>query len=308
MSDATGMMDDLNDLRLFAEVVEHGGFAAAARRLGMPKSTLSRRVAALEASLGVRLLHRSTRALALTDVGRSVLGHCETIIAEARAAREAVDSARSTPSGLLRVSCPPPVIASHVGELTARFMVEHPAVRVRLEAVNRRVDVIDEGFDIAIRVRTPPLEDSDLSIRVLESHGSVVAAAPAFLDRVGRPAHPDALRDRATLDMTRLGERHVWTLIDAEARAVSVELSPRLVTHDMGALRVAALAGVGVVMLPLYLIRDDIDAGRLERVLPDFTPPKAVVHAVFPSRRGVVPAVRAFLDALTQVFADSAST
>jgi len=299
-------MDDLNDMRLFAAVVEHGGFAAAARSLGLPKSTLSRRIAALETSLGVRLLQRSTRALAVTDIGRRVLSHCEAIASEARAAREVVESARSTPSGHLRVSCPPPVIQSHVGEVAARFLVEHPAVRLRLEAVTRRVDVIEEGFDLAIRVRTPPLEDSDLTVRVLESHGSAVAAAPAYLDRVGRPVRPEDLARLDTLDMTRMGERHVWTLTDADGRAVAVELVPRLVSHDMGALRQAALAGVGVVMLPRYMLREEMIRGRLEEVLPGWSPPCGVVHAVFPSRRGLVPVVRAFLDALTEAFADSA--
>jgi len=299
-------MDDLNDMRLFAAVVEHGGFAAAARSLGLPKSTLSRRVAALETALGVRLLQRSTRALAVTDIGRRVLSHCEAIAQEARAAREVVESARSTPSGLLRVSCPPPVIQSHVGEVVARFLIDHPAVRLRLEAVTRRVDVIDEGFDLAIRVRTPPLEDSDLTVRVLESHGSAVAASPEYLDRAGRPARPEDLARLDTLDMTRIGERHVWTLTDADGRAVAVELVPRLVSHDMGALRQAALAGVGVVMLPRYMLREEMTRGRLEEVLPDWSPPCGVVHAVFPTRRGLVPAVRAFLDALTAAFADSA--
>lgn len=298
-------MDDLNDMRLFAAVVEHGGFTAAARSLGLPKSTLSRRIAALETSLGVRLLQRSTRALALTDVGRRVLSHCEVISREAEAAREVVESARSEPSGLLRISCPPPVIHSHVGAVVTRFMLDHPAVRLRLEAVTRRVDVIEEGIDLAIRVRTPPMEDSDLTVRVLESHGSAVAAAPAYLDRVGRPERPEDLARLDTLDMPRTGERHVWLLSGDDGRSVSIELTPRLVSQDMGILRLAALGGVGVVTLPRYMLREDLTSGRLEEVLPDWKPPCGVVHAVFPSRRGLVPAVRAFLDALTEAFADS---
>ena len=232
--------------------------------------------------MGVRLLHRSTRALAVTDIGRRFLSHCEAIAAEARAAREVVDSARSTPCGLVRVSCPLPVINTHVGELTARFLVAYPAVRLRLEAINRRVDVIEEGFDLAIRVRTPPLDDSDLTVRILESHGSALAATSAFLDRVGRPERPEALEKLDTLDMSRPGDRHVWPLSGPDGRTINVVHLPRLVTDDMGALRRAALAGVGVVMLPLYMIREDLSRGRLERVLPEWTPPRGIVHAVFP--------------------------
>ncbi len=150
-------MQDLNDLRFFAEVVEQNGFAAAARKLGMPRSRLSRRIGLLEDRLGVRLIQRSTRRFAVTEIGREYYGHCVAMMVEAEAAQETIDRMRSEPQGVVRVSCPSSVIYFQVGGMIARFMAQCPKMEVLLESTNRRVDVIREGFDIAIRVRFPPL-------------------------------------------------------------------------------------------------------------------------------------------------------
>ncbi|MDE1146869.1 MAG: LysR substrate-binding domain-containing protein [Azospirillaceae bacterium] len=297
-------MRDLNDLYYYAQVVDHGGFAAAERALGVPKSTLSRRVALLEDQLGVRLLQRSTRRFAVTDVGRTYHAHCLAMIAEAEAAQEAVDRTRAEPQGTVRVSCPTALVPTRVGAVVTRYMAQHPRVNIRLEASNRRVDIIEEGYDLAIRVRMPPLDDSDLIVRVLESHGSALVATADFLDRHGRPATPEDLAALPSADMPRTGGDYVWRLYGPDGIQHSMTHQPRLISEDMGLLRDAVLAGVAIAQLPHFIIDDYLAKGLLETLLPEWTLPAGVVHAVFPSRRGLVPAVRGFIDALVAEFAD----
>ncbi|ECI7685956.1 LysR family transcriptional regulator, partial [Salmonella enterica subsp. enterica] len=160
--DRTIGVQDLNDLRYFAVVVEQGGFAAAARKLGLPRSRLSRRIGLLEESLGVRLIQRTTRQFAVTDLGRDFYRHCTAMMLEAEAAIDAVERMRAEPQGLVRLSCPASVIYFQVGPMIARLMARYPKLEVQMESTNRSVDVVREGFDLAIRVRFPPLEDSDL--------------------------------------------------------------------------------------------------------------------------------------------------
>ena len=174
-------MRDLNDLYFFVQVVDHKGFAAAARALGMPRSRLSRRIALLEDRLGVRLIQRSTRSFTVTDVGMEFYRHCVAMLVEADAAQEAIERIRGKPHGIVRVSCPSSVLAFQVAEMIARFMAVCPDVEVQLESTNRRVDVIREGFDVAIRVRFPPLEESDLVMKVLAHSPQRLVAAPAML-------------------------------------------------------------------------------------------------------------------------------
>jgi DNA-binding transcriptional LysR family regulator len=182
-------MQDLNDLRFFAEVVEHNGFAAAARKLGMPRSRLSRRIGLLEDRLGVRLIHRSTRRFTVTEIGREYYCHCVAMMVEADAAQEIIDRIRSEPQGVVRGSCPSSLIYFQVGEMIARFMEECPKVEVLLESTNRRVDVIREGFDLAIRVRFPPLEDSPCRPET-RGHPQRLVASPSILKELSGPFLP----------------------------------------------------------------------------------------------------------------------
>ncbi len=298
-------MQDLNDLYYYAQVVEHGGFAAAARALGVPKSKLSRRIALLEERLGVRLIQRSTRRFSVTEIGRVYHQHCTAVVAEAEAAQEAIDRTSAEPQGLVRISCPIVLMQQRVGAVVSRFLMEHRRVRVHVEATNRRVDVIAEGFDVALRVRTPPLEDTGLVVRVLGGHGGALVASPGLLDRRERPRAPGDLDRFDSLDMTRLGGEHRWRLTGPDGTVSDVPHRPRLVTDEMMTLRRAALDGAGVVALPKYLVEDDLARGALEAVLPPWTPPSGLVHAVFPSRRGLLPAVRTFIDALAAEFASA---
>lgn len=291
-------ISDLNDLRLFAEVVERGSFTAAARALGLQTSKLSRRVRALEEELGVRLLNRTSRSLSLTETGRQFHLHCLALVAESRAARELVEQTRTKPQGTVRISCPVGLLSSGIAEIIARYALDNPEVQVLVDATNRRVDVIEEGLDFAIRVRLPPLDDTDLAVRHLGQSTFVLVASPALAARYPAPAALDAMREWPTLSLSNSHERYAWNLFDADGRAFTLEHRPRLATDDFGSLRRAALLGVGATMLPKEFVGDDLQAGRLQRLLPGLESRAGLVHAIFPTRRGMVPAVRQLLEAL----------
>ena len=295
-------MQDLNDLYYFVQVVDHGGFAPAGRALGMQKSKLSRRIQQLEDRLGVRLLNRSSRRFSVTEIGRDFYERCLAMLVEAEAAEQVVAQVRSEPRGVVRVSCPVALLSFQFGALIARFMIEQPAIEIHLESTNRQVDVIAEGFDIAIRVRFPPTEPSDLIMRRLDTSTQCLVASPALVAHEAI-APPDLLQ-WPSLDLGPVYEPHQWQLEDADGQTASVTHHPRLVTDDMSVLREAALAGVGIVQLPTLMIWPDIEAGRLVRVLPDWRPKPGTVHAVFPSRRGLLPSVRALLDFLVSACAE----
>jgi DNA-binding transcriptional LysR family regulator len=291
-------MQDLNAMLLFAKVVEHGSYSAAARATGVQTSKLSRRIAQLELQLGVRLLQRTTRKVTVTEVGQSYYLHCAALAAEAAAAQDAIDRTRSTPQGLVRMSCPISLIEGAVGPILARFLVLHPLVRVYVDMTNRRVDLIEEGFDIALRVRSLPLEPSDLAMRKIAESTVMLVASPALLDTHGRPTHPRELARFPTVSMALPGDTYTWHFREKDGTPVAVTHTPRLMTDSFEALREAATAGVGVAYLPQFMAQQNVSAGILERVLPEFSLPPGLLHAVFPSRRGMVPAVRALIDAL----------
>ncbi|WP_423391839.1 LysR family transcriptional regulator [Burkholderia sp. LMG 21824] len=295
---------DLNDLYYFVQVVEHGGFAPAGRALDMPKSKLSRRIALLEARLGMRLIQRSTRRFTVTDVGQTYYAHCRAMLVEADAADEAIALLHEEPRGIVRVSCPIVLLDSLVGTMIAAFMVACPRVEIHLEATNRRVDVVGEGIDVAIRVRPPPLEDSDLALRVLAERGQCLVASPALLREHGAPAVPADLAQLPSLDHGAPQSAHVWRLRGPDGAHAEIHHQPRFVTGGMLALRAAAAAGVGVVQLPTMMVREEVARGELVTVLPDWAPRREIVHAVFASRRGLLPAVRALLDFLAERFAE----
>ena len=290
-------MNDLNDLYYFAAVVDHGGFAAAERALGIPKSRLSRRISALEGELGVRLLQRSTRRFAVTDVGTSVHRHAQSMLAEAQAAREAVDRLSAEPRGVVRVSVPVGLAQQQIPQLLPEFLARYPKVRVQLHVSNRRVDLINEGFDVAVRVRNKLDDDGSLIMRSFGQIQELLVASPAYLDRAGRPKTPDELADHVTLSMSEDEARQRWELQrDGETRRI--DLKPRVAGFDFPMLMALAKQGVGITMLPETLCADAVRAGELEVVLPQWSLPQGTCHAVFASRRGLLPAVRVFIDFL----------
>lgn len=287
-------MQDLNDLYYFVQVVDHGGFAPAARVIGQPKSKLSRRIIELEERLGVRLLNRSSRRFSVTEVGQEFYRHCAAMLVEAEAAEQVIAELRAEPRGVIRMACPVGLLQFQFSGLIARFVKDNPAVEIHLKSFNRPVDVIAEGFDLAIRVRFPPLDDTGLVMRKLDDSHQCLVASPDLLARsIGSPADLNGL---PSLDLGPVRSDYIWELESRDGQRASIRHNPRIVTDDMATLRAAALDGLGIVQLPTLLIWPDVTSGRLVHVLPDWRPPAAVVHAVFPSRRGLLPSVRALLD------------
>ena len=291
-------MQDLNDLYYFVSVVDHGGFAAAGRALGLQKSKLSRRILRVEERLGVRLLNRSSRRFSVTEIGREFYDRCVAMLVEAEAAEQVIAQVRAEPRGVVRMSCPVALLHSQFGALIARFMVMNPAVEVHLESTNRRVDVIAEGFDVAIRVRFPPLEPTDLIMRRLDESTQYLVASSAL---IRTPlSSPSDLSGLPSLDVGPAHQDHQWRLEHKDGQTALIPHRPRLITDDMAVLREATLAGAGIVQLPSVMIWEDIRAGRLVHVLPQWQLRGGIVHAVFTSRRGLLPSVRALLDFLAQ--------
>ena len=291
---------DLNDLQFFAIVVEHGGYAAAERALGIPKSRLSRRITQLEADLGVRLLQRSTRKFAVTDVGQSVYRHAQSMLAEAQAAREAVDRVSADPRGLIKVSAPVTLAEEMLNKLIPEFMIAYPLVRVQMHVSNRRVDIIPEGFDVALRVRNKLDDDGELVMRRFGQISELLVASPAYLKRRGRPASPAELVAHSTLSMSEEESKQRWTLHGPDGAIERVDIQPILMTHDFPLLMATARAGLGIALLPESVCADSVRGGDLEVVVPDWHLPQGICHAVFPSRRGLLPAVRVFIDFLAE--------
>lgn len=293
-------MQDLNDLQFFAMVVDHGGYAAAERALGIPKSRLSRRIAQLESDLGVRLLQRSTRKFAVTDIGQSVYRHAQSMLSEAQAAREAVDRVSAEPRGVIKVSCPAALSQENLGQLLPEFLRRYPQVRIQLHVSNRRVDVINEGFDVALRVRSQLSEDGELVLRRFGEVHELLVASPGYLDRAGRPKTPGDLAEHSTLSMSDDESRQRWELHGPNGEVEKVDIQPILMAHDFPLLLSAARNGLGVALLPETTCADSVRKGELEVVVPDWHLPLGICHAVFPSRRGLLPAVRVFIDFLAE--------
>jgi DNA-binding transcriptional LysR family regulator len=291
-------MQDLNDMLYFAEVVDRGGFAAAGRALALPKSRLSRRIAELESRLGVRLLQRTTRKLSMTEAGERFHRHCVAVREEAEAAAETVALVQSEPHGTIRVTCPVTLAQSTIGHLIPLFLERHPKVRIDMQVSNRVVDLVQEGIDVALRVR-PTLDDSgSLIVKNLGNSQSLLVASPAQLERQGRPHSVEDLQRLATVAMSAADGRASWLLLGPGGREHEFQHRPCYTADDLLTLKFAVLQGTGMCILPDYMCLLELQQGRLEQVLPGWAPRTGVMHAVFPSRRGLVPAVRRFLDFL----------
>lgn len=291
------MTPDLNDHYFFVRSVDHGGFSAAGRALNIPKSTLSRRVIALETRLEVRLIERNSRRFVLTDMGREFYRHAQAMLIEAEAAEDAVTRRLAEPSGTVRLTCSV-AMARVLADPLTRFLVAHPKVNLIQMTTNRYVDIVEEGFDIGIRGHSQPLPDSELIQRRLIMTPWHAFAAPAYIDREGAPKRPQELAEHATLALGTRGDEAVWHLFADDGEEMIVPLRPRLRSDDLETLQIAAVAGLGLVSMPAYMAREEVMQGRLKRILPDWVTTRAVVTLLTPSRRGRLPSVRALIDFL----------
>jgi DNA-binding transcriptional LysR family regulator len=291
-------MQDLNDLVYFAEVVDRGGFAAAGRALGLPKSAPVAPGGRAGGQLGVRLLQRTTRKLSLTEVGEQYHRHCVAMREAAQAAQDAVAQAQTEPRGTIRVACPVTLAQTTLGPILPQFLARYPQVRIDMRVSNRVVDLVEEGFDVALRVR-PTLDDSgSLVVKNFGLTRTLLVASPAQLARQGRPSTWAELQTLDTVSMSTVGETATWQLVGPDGTAHAFQHQPRYVADDLLTLKFAVLAGVGMCALPDYMCADELHDGRLVQVMPGWAPRPGIFHAVFPSRRGLLPAVRRFLDFL----------
>jgi len=296
-------MEDLNELYYFVQVVEHKGFAPAGRALHVPKSKLSRRIAHLEERLGVRLIIRSTRHFSVTEVGRNYYHHCKAMLVEAEAAQEAIEMTRAEPCGVVRMTCPIGLMDSNVNTMLSKFMIQNPRVELHLESTNRRVDIVNEAVDIAIRVRRLPLEDSDWAMRLLGDRQQCILASPKLANEARKLDLPAALNRFPSLGLGLPHQEYEWVLHGPDQARVAVKHKPRFITGDMTALRNAAVAGVGIVQLPRMIVVDELQSKALIEVIPDWAPQPETIHLVFVSRRGLLPSVRTLIDFLVDEFA-----
>jgi DNA-binding transcriptional LysR family regulator len=289
---------DLNDYAYFAEVVAHGGFAAAGRALREPKSKLSRRIAGLEERLGLRLIERSSRRFRVTDTGQAFYERCRAILAEAEQAEAVVAQAQAEPGGRVRFSCPTGMVTL-IGGLISSFLIRFPKVRLQLVATDRAVDLIEERIDLALRVRSSLASDAGLTMRSLGVSTRILVASPQLASTI---ASTEQLATMATLATTDTSDDQEWHLEADDGRKQIIRVQPRLGCEDMATVREAAIDGLGVAILPDHLCRDALQAGRLVRVLPAWRGVRGTVHLVFTTRRGLSPAVRALIDHLASGF------
>lgn len=294
-------MLNLNDLRFFVQAVDCGGFTAAGRRLGAPKTTVSKRVAELEAALGARLIHRTSRSFTLTEVGRDFYDHARAALIEAETAEAVVRWRQAEPSGTVRLTASVPTAQLYLAGHLPALAEAYPKLHLVVEVTDRFVDLVQEGFDIALRSHFAPLPDSQLVQRRLAREDIVLIAAPAYLQARGTPQWP---QDLAVHDGLLTGPAattwRLWMGVgggDAD-EAVEVTPRPRMVADESVVLRKAAVAGLGITCLPEAMCRDDLAHGALARVLPEWTAGSVTTSLLMPHRRGQLPAVRAVVDFL----------
>ncbi|EIM24489.1 LysR substrate-binding domain-containing protein [Microvirga lotononidis] len=290
---------DLNDYAYFAEVVRHGGFSAASRALREPKSKLSRRIAELERRFGVRLIERSSRRFRVTDVGRAFYERCRILLLEAEQAEALVAEAQAEPYGLIRMSCPTGLVEVISGTLRS-FLTRYSRVRVQLLAVDRPVDLIGERIDIALRVRTDLTSDAALTMRSLGISRRILVASPQLASRLG--ADIGSLADAPTLSTSDSLTVVEWTLERDDGTLHTLRHEPRITCGDFSLVRDAAVSGLGVALLPDHTCANELAAGRLVRVMREWSGRRGIVHLVFTTRRGLPPAVRALIDHLAAGF------
>jgi DNA-binding transcriptional LysR family regulator len=292
-------MDKLTGMAVFARVVEARSFSAAATQLGMSRSAVSKAIAGLEDRLGARLLNRTTRRLALTEIGQAFYERCARIVAEAEEAELAVSRLQATPRGTLRVAAPVSFGTLHLAPALPDFMVRHPDLRVEIDLADRIVDLIEEGYDLALRIAALP--DSSLVARRIADNHMVVCAAPSYWRRRGRPSEPRELARHACITYAYHRTPNEWPFAGPDGR-FTVRVDGPLMSNNGDLSLAAALAGLGVVALPCFLCGSDLAAGRLEQVLGAWMPPPTGIHAVYPHGRHLSAKVRAFVDFLVERF------
>lgn len=294
-------MDHYTALRVFRHVAEMNSFAGAGRKLGLSPAAISKNIAALEARLGVRLINRTTRRMSLTEEGEIYLGHVTRGLDALTEAHDALCSPKLSPSGTLRVAAPMTITLTRLSKAIPGFLSRYPDLKLDLHLDDRRVDIVREGFDLAIR-GSPGLEDSSLVARKLATMRHVLCAAPSYFAARGVPGTPSELKSHDLIRFSLSSTADFWEF-RKDGKAERVEIGRRYSVTSSLAVRDALRAGFGVNLIPYPYVEDDLRAGRLQSALDDWETPVTTIHAIYPSRQHVAPKTRAFLDFLIEEFA-----
>jgi DNA-binding transcriptional LysR family regulator len=288
-------MDRLTSLTAFVRVVDNGGFSAAGRKLNMSTTMVSNHIQALEERLGARLLHRTTRKVSLTEVGRAYYDRATQILSDLEQADDIAGALQSTPRGTLRIYTATHIVPI-VAPVVAEFLSSYPDVKVDLNMGERTIDLIDEGFDVAIRLTPPP--DSSLIVRSLATWRHVLCCSPAYLEKHGPLRQLSELANYNCVRHVLYPYGDEWRFVDRKGTPASVRISGNLVSNSGDMLRTAALQGVGILLGPGFLVADDLDSGRLVRLLSEYRPVELSMNAVYPHRHHLSAKVRTFIDLL----------
>ena len=299
-------MDRLTEMEAFATVVDQGGFTDAARKMGISKSAVSKHVSSLEARLGARLLNRTTRRVSPTEIGLAYYDRALRVLNDAGEADALVSSMQSDPSGLLRISVATDFGGNHLSPVLGQFLEEFPDITVNMVLNNRYVELISEGFDMAIRIGE--LEDSTLRARKLTETTKRMIASPGYLDKYGRPTKIDDLNEHKLLHYSSQANGSVWKLTAPSGEKRQVRTAGGLSVNDGQSLLNAAISGLGIAYLPSFLYANAMKAGQVVDVIPDLPYETQGIYAVYPPGRFTQPKVRAFIDFLVNAFADKGPT
>ncbi len=282
---------DLNEMAIFVRVVESGSFTGAAKALGLPKSTVSRKITQLEERLGVRLIQRTTRSLSLSDTGSAYHAHCARILNDIEEANIAVTQMQSTPSGTLRITAPVLFGSAVLSSLIAEYMELHPQVNIDLVLSNQMLDLVQDSLDVAFRIGN--LEDSSLIGRYLGDVKSILCASPSYIERHGKPAHPDDINHHQLISVS--GRDH-WFMKGPNEQEVNLHIKPRLKVNDYSSLYTLALSGAGIAALPILIAAPAIKSQNLVPILCDWPFEAHPIHALYASNRHLSAKVRSFVD------------
>jgi DNA-binding transcriptional LysR family regulator len=292
-------MDKFKEMQAFVAVAESGSFVKAADHLETSKAAVSRYVAQLEERLGVRLMQRATRRLSLTDEGHAFLAHCKETLALIHDAEEEIQNKRNSPTGLIRINAPLTFGILHLAPLWGKFTALYPQVRLEVTLADRVVDLVEEGYDVAVRVASLP--SSTLISRKLASTSLVVCASPKYLKGKAKPQHPYDLKDHSVISYSYLATGDEWVFQGPDGE-VRVKTHPKIHTNNGDTCRSAALAHQGVILQPTFIVGHDIQKGDLVELLPQFKSVELGIYAVYPSRKLVSPRIRALVDFLVKEF------
>lgn len=293
-------MDKFNSIRAFTQVVISGGFAAAAREMGLSRSAVNKLVIALENELGVQLLHRSTRVVTPTETGLAFYDRCVEILASIEEAEQAIAQLHAEPRGRLRVNAPMSFGTMHLAPALADFLVQYPALQVQLTLNDRFIDPIEEGFDVTVRIAEPQ-QAASLIVHLLAPAQRVLCAAPIYLETYGIPSHPNELRRHSCLHYGQLAVENQWMLIGADGE-YTIPVNGVLCSNNGEVLKDAAVKGLGITLLPRFLVGEELRQGNLQLVLSDYHPPQLSICVLYPVNRHLSTKIRLLVDFLQERF------